>query len=287
MAEITAVDLKRFGGELAQAHLMNGANLSEGAAALAKTHSLNPEQVRRVCETANQNVYLALFRNKDARGNIVFDTAKSEDIIKNLQEQTMNELDYKTAPEDFRKQASLGQALEPTALEKTASAAAVDGAGLVKEAAHARKTMEKLSHFHSAVKAMKFSEETALEHSFNKLAELAVTACSNGDSLADFSKLAMRHTMASGHDVNKMVTVLSKVAAHVESRGIKPSTELTKVSEMTIDPSHSIFAAVDGINQALIKLGGFHEMDYTIDLFKTATATKTEKPKFLDNAVRK
>lgn len=260
-------EMKKCAGEVSAAYLLRGEDMTKAVYDISKEKGLNPEQVKRICEMANQNTYLHLFQDKEKRGDIVFDTAKSEDIIKSVEEHKVNESDYTSAPEDFRKHANLipshtdsdDTVFTPaTTKEKTPSQ-------LASEAVLLCRLKDKLGLLHNAVKTMKHDEAASVEDAVEKMAEFCVTACSRGDSFADISKLAMRYSASRGGDVQDSVSMLTKVADYLDSRGIKAAKELTKTSSMNIDPAFPMFRYVDQLNDAMLKSAGLHDMDLGLE----------------------
>ena len=256
-------DLKKCAGSVSTAYLLRGQNMTEAISKLAKSENLNDEEIRRICEIANQNTYLHLFQDKEKRGDINFDTAKSEDIIKLVEEHKVDETDYTRAPEDFRKHANLIPShteddetvfTPKTTKEKTPSQ-------MADEAVMMAKLQGKLGLLHNSVKTMKYDEAAAVEDAVDKIASFCVTACSRGDGFADIAKLAMRYSSEHGGDIAANAEMLTKVADFLDRKGVRVEKELTKVSSMNINPEFELYRYVDQFNDAMLKSAGLNDLD--------------------------
>jgi hypothetical protein len=253
-------ELKQTAGKISQDYLLHGIDMTDAITVIAKEKKLNDEQIRRLAEIANQNTYLEKFQDSKNRGNIVFDTAKSENIIVAMEEDKMNEDDYKLAPVDFRKTASVVsnavKAVVPV-MVKSAYLAEVK----MQKIASARTGLDKLG---SSVKTMLFDEKRNVQTAINKIASICFDSCHEGDSFADAARLAIRHTVDNGGDAQSMLGVMDKIASYLKGRGVKLSLELTKVAEMKIDPEFKLFKAVDEYNFTLQKIAALEDMNTNV-----------------------
>ena len=80
---VTTYELELFAKEASANYLKDKTSLNESITKLAETHALNKEQVARVVEVANTDVYLNLF-NKTADKYVQYDVADPAVIEQNL-----------------------------------------------------------------------------------------------------------------------------------------------------------------------------------------------------------
>ena len=73
--------------------------LNDTILAVALKDNLNSEIVKRICEEANKNVYLALWKSETVdKSKIVFPRAQDDVIMQNIQTETADAADYILPP---------------------------------------------------------------------------------------------------------------------------------------------------------------------------------------------
>lgn len=83
MANKTAAQLQDLGLEVGDSYLLDSVPLDVGVTKVAQNHDLEPEEIRRVCEFANQGVYAALWKQAEKK-TIEFDRADPEHVLEKL-----------------------------------------------------------------------------------------------------------------------------------------------------------------------------------------------------------
>src|SRR5271169_1516792 len=90
---------------VAEDYLLSQANMNDAIFLKASDLNLNEEIVKRICEIANQNVYLSLFNDPTInKVQIKFDKANCNTIINKLQKSEQDMKEYKVVPKGFKTQ---------------------------------------------------------------------------------------------------------------------------------------------------------------------------------------
>jgi len=233
----------------------------------------NDEVLKRVCEHANQNVYLGLFNDPSInKSNIVFKIADFNTIIPIIRESetAMNSLN--TAPEDFRK--DLASIILSSESEKTASVSTETS--LEKQAALNTAIYYKnaVKDFMDKVALMKSAEEGLAEEAFNKMAHDAKIIVAKGDSFGDLSKIAARSIKEKGGDFMKIAQAYDLILKDLNNNNYSVDTEFTKISSMHINHNSEVLRPVHILSDSIMKIAALEEMrlnlSHTFNTFDSA-----------------
>lgn len=101
---MTTADLDQYTKTVAQDYIKNSVALNDSITKIASTHGLNREQINRIVEAANTEVYVQLF-NQSADKYVQFENADSEKIASVVFSDTPKVAetsisDYETSPEE-------------------------------------------------------------------------------------------------------------------------------------------------------------------------------------------
>ena len=256
--------IKALANKISEAYLNKGENLNDSAFKVSTEHKLNEELVKRLCEFANQNTYLAIFHSDRAkRGNITFDVANAENVLKRIKEIHMADNDYLKSPEDFRLSDEYGQDEE----HEEPSWSAMSDVPIKERFTDLNKQLrisDRLAVLLSAIKTMKNQEERGAEDSALKLSSYCKGLVHNGESFGDMAKLALRYTKEKEYNIEKTAKLLSIIGDHLTERGYNVNGELTKTSSLKINHNSETFKPIEDYHQSLLKLAGLREMEETI-----------------------
>jgi hypothetical protein len=227
----------------------------------------NEEVLKRICEHANQNVYLSLFNDGSTnKANITFDIANFNTILPIIRESesAMNELN--NSPSDFRstispaltsKKSMFGDEGEEN--EQTAEIqSAVEKTSELNLVVEYRNT---LKNFVDKVACLKGIEEKNAEAAFNKMAEDAKVLVAKDDSIGDISKIATRYVKELGVDnFMKVAEAYDSIHKNLIAGNYHVKTEFTKLSSMKINCNAEILKPVKEFAMSISKVAGFDEM---------------------------
>jgi len=218
----------------------------------------NEEILKRVCELANSNVYLALFNDPAVnKGNIQFKLADYQSIHEQIQqsEDSMNE--FKTPPEDFK--SLLEQSIETDIpQEKTASDNEYDHIDAVHQL---NDLLGRVRSFASTVGMLKTSELKTVENTFNKIAHETKLMVAKGDSLGDIAKIAARSVGEIGGDMMKVAKIYDVIQKDLVENGFNVRTEFTKLSSLKVNPRSKVLQPVHELVMSIEKAAAFAEME--------------------------
>jgi hypothetical protein len=233
----------------------------------------NDEILKRICEHANQNVYLGLFNDPTInKANITFTIADFNTIIPIIREseKAMNTLN--TPPKDFR--ADLTSTVKSnTEMENYDEDNVGTEVPNLKKLAH----LETAIYYRNAVKdfldkvsIMKCAEEKVAEESFDKMLHDARILVAKGDSIGDLSKIAARSIKDKGGDFMKVAQAYDMIHKNLIEDNYNVKTEFTKLSSMHINHKSEILKPVHQFSDSTMKIAGFEEMK--VNLSKTLDA---------------
>lgn len=264
--------LKKIAGKISEDYLLKNIDMNTAVAKAARDEKMNDEIVRRICEFANQNVYLSLFSDPVKRGNIVFDLADPEQVLNKLKEKSMDTADYLTPPTDYRLQ--LEDVITDTDAIKNLKEKTVDPVEKKLRALVERVRLnEKLKQLLNTVKTLEFEEKTAAEKNFTKIANDCKALVFNGESFGDMAKLAMRYAKEQGFGLEKTAKLYEIVHDYLKQKGFRVNESLTKTSSMKVNMKADIYQPLEEYNLNVMKLAGLREMKKSLE---TATATLSE-----------
>jgi len=221
--------IKELAHRVAEDYLITEQDMNETLLELYQSGEIeNLAVLKRVCETANQNVYLALYQNEDTdKTNIKFtlaDYSKLKDDIKKGE----NDMDkYLTPPKDFRSLLTMiaGSPQNDTIKasddsEKTADLRKIGQCKNVFEA------------FFSDIQSLQRHEEINVENAFDKMAIDAKVMIANGESLGDISKVACRYVSDEGFDFMKVAVAYNVIHTDLIKKNFNVKTVFTKTSSL-------------------------------------------------------
>lgn len=262
MSEIIKI-IKDTAHKVSEDYLLLGRDMNEGLIVLVQDGEIeNLEILKRICEQANQNVYLALFHNPETdKSNITFDIADFDEISVDAKESEEAMKDYNTPPEDFR------SAFEIAIMPKAESSEKGEGEklGELNEVVEYRQVLRNLLN---RVEIMKTAEAKTAEQAVNEMAYDAKMLVSNGESLGDISKIAVRHTKENlGGDAMKVAECYDIIHKDLVESNFNVKTGFTKISSQQISVTSRILKPVEKFSTSMIKISGFNEMEVNIKKF--------------------
>lgn len=223
----------------------------------------NQEMLKRICEQANQNVYLSKFSNASERGNITFDIADFDSIKKNIDESEKSMELYDTPPEDFR--SALETIVDDSVVpqEKTA--------GWTKDDTYAlTQYRQQFARLSNAVGMMKTASMEELESGFNLIYHNAKRMAANGESLGDMAKIAARCIQEDGLNPNGVIKAYGIIEKELVNSGFNVNTDFTKISSLKINHASMALRPVKDMSIAIEKIAALAEMENNINTVITA-----------------
>jgi len=215
----------------------------------------NDEILKRVCEQANQNVYLSLFNDSSVdKSNIQFEMADWNEILTNIKQREIEMKEYDTPPVDFRTQ------INPRVVEseKTAEDASVfKKLGSLRIMVNLKDRMEKLAR---DFESMRVSEVGNAEEAFTKMSHDARVMVANNESIGDMAKISARLAVSMGLGFEKVASAYSIIQADLHKHGFVVNSEFTKLSSMTINDQSTILEPVKTFLLSIEKAAAFKEM---------------------------
>lgn len=218
----------------------------------------NHEMLKRICEQANQNVYLSKFQDASGRGNITFDIADFDSIKKNIDESEKSMELYDAPPEDFRSslEAVVDAMAEPQ--EKIA--------GWCKDDTYAlTQYRQQFARLANAVGMMKTASIDEMESGFNLIYHNAKRMAANGESLGDMAKIAARCVQEGGLNPNGVMKAYGIIEKELVNSGFNVNTEFTKISSLKINHSAMALRPVKEMTIAIEKIAALSEMEKNVN----------------------
>ena len=179
--------IKNLAHKISEDHLLLNSDMNEALIDLYENGEIDNEEIlKRICEHANQNVYLGLFNQPDVdKSNIVFNKADYEIISGKIKESEDAMKDYNTPPEDFR--STLETAVLGDAIKTASSNSHLKELGTIVE------QRQVLKNFRNQLGIMKTAAANDAETAISDIANDTKIMISNGDSIGDIAKIATRH----------------------------------------------------------------------------------------------
>lgn len=255
--------IKQISHEVSEGFLLFGHDMNEAIAKKYNDGEIdNTEMLKRICEQANQNVYLAKFNDADGRRNITFPIANYESIKENIDESERSMESYNAPPEDFRSALEMvvDQVIEEACQEKTAS-----DQKLEKNAVYeANEYRNQFARLHNAVGMMKTAAAEEFESGFNLIYHNAKKIVSNGESLGDMAKIAARCAIEEGINPNGVMKAYGIIEKELVDSGFTVRNEFTKLSSLKINHSSLSLRPVREMGLAIEKIAALEEMEANI-----------------------
>ena len=272
-------NIRELAYNTAKEHLTSGQDMNEYIYNLyvAGDKIENNEILKRVCELANNNVYIALFKNpKTDRSNITFTLADAKGIIEKMNNKTVSpsktvDFDYISAPVKKLNVKVASFEIEKTASEFDAS---------LKKIATVHKLergMSCLVNMVSGLECVKTASENRMYDIIGRLSEIGAGITSNRESLGDMTKIAMKSVKDNygKEGVEKIAKVCDYVMREVKARGFNISTDITKLSSSNIDVDGELYKLSNEFNLETEKIAACKKIitgaGCRIELIKKAT----------------
>lgn len=248
--------IKQVAHRAAESYLLTGASMND---TIFQAHIAgeieNDEILKRICEQANQNVYLSLFNDATIdKSNIKFEMADWNEILSNIKQRESEMKEYDAPPTDFR--ASLPDITsneEPTMVHTSA----FKKLGALNQLVdyHTR-----VNQFEKTLESMRVSEVSAAEEAFIKMSHDAKLVVANGESLGDMAKIAARFAVEMGVGFEKVATAYGIIQESLRQNGFAVNAEFTKLSSLKVNDSSQILAPVKSFVLAIEKAAALKEM---------------------------
>jgi len=218
----------------------------------------NGEILKRVCEQANQNVYLSLFNNEETnRANIVFDIADSEKISSVSKDNEEKMKNYDIPPKDFR--STMEIVINPNIEKQSSEFQKLADFGKVLEYRQVYK------NFLSGIERMKTAELMNAEEAINYMSRDATVMVSHGERIGDIAKIAVRFVKEKmGGDFIKVAACYELINKELKEKGFNSKDGFTKISSYRINEKSEILKPVKDFAESIAKLSGLIEMEGTV-----------------------
>lgn len=215
--------------KVTEEYLKKGVDPNTTIVSLISTGDIENEEIlARICEKANQNIYLSIFKNTKDRSKIIFPTANKEDFAEFFKGE---ESVYNNTPKDYK------EGFDTKLASKAPSE--FDKINQVNEIVSFR---NKLAHFAKKIEGMCNDELVAQERYAKDFEKVANDIVMTGQSILDYSKLA-GVVIESKTDLSPK-PFHEKVASIVEdyqNRGITLKDNFTKLANSVPDPDSSLY----------------------------------------------
>lgn len=264
--------IRSLGYAAAQDFLVKKADLNRTIAGLCRGE--NEEFTKRVCEQANQQVYLTLFNRPGSnRGNIKFNPATPDGVNAELrsQEEAMN--DYATTPKDFRQKTASDFDFKP----EIAPASNEKRNILQKIAA----VESKLQLLRSSMVTMKVACERDAMDKIAGMHRNTRAMIVHGESLGDIAKIACRSVSDQGFDHMKVAAAMNYIGTEIAKEGLKVSHEFTKISSMPVSNRNPMNVLAREYVESVEKTAGFDDIIAGIDSHISHVVSVREKAEAL------
>ena len=258
--------IKDLAQKASEDYLLFGNDLNDTILVFYQNNEIgNDEILKRICEQANQNVYLGLFNDEECnKSNIQFPIANSVQIKEQIQKSEQAMKDYQTPPDNFK--LSLDKVSHFTGSE-------------IKESEHVKlaelnelvEQRTTFRNFHNSMENLKNVEVYAAENSFNKMAYDAKLMIANGESIGDIAKIAMRYVKEQSSDMKKIAAAYDIIHKDLIDSGFHVKTGFTKTSSMKINNSSKVLEPVLDFTLSIEKIAAIDDIcknvSKTLNLF--------------------
>ncbi len=260
MAEDIVQKIKKVAHDVSEGFLLFGKDMNEAIIQKFNDGDLdNTEMLKRACEQANQNVYLAKFSKEEDKGNISFPIADFNLVKENIDESERSMELYDAPPEDFR--SALEMVVDNMAAaadqEKTASLEKLSRDDLFQ----AKSFRDKFARLVSAAEMMKTAAMEEFESSFNLIYHNAKKIVANGDSIGDMAKIASRSVIEDDMNPSGVMKAYGIIEKELTDSGFSVRNEFTKISSLKINHNSLQLRPAKEMTMAIEKIAAFEEME--------------------------
>ena len=276
--------IKDLSHKVSEDYLLFGNDMNKKLIQLYQEGEIENEEVlKRICEHANQNVYLGLFNDPlTNKANITFQIADFNTIIPIIREseKAMNALN--TPPEDFR--TSLSMPTKNNELENADEDNEATEVPNLKKFANLHTAIyyrNAVKDFFDKIAMMKCAEEKIAEESFDKMHHDARILVAKGESFGDLSKIASRSIKEKGGDFVKIAQAYDMIYNDLINDNYSINTEFTKISSLNINHKSDVLKPVHTFSDSIMKIAAFEEMKTNV--LKTLNAFDKEIKKEINN----
>lgn len=254
--------IKNISHDVSEGYLLYGEDMND--AIIKKADDIdNHEMLKRICEHANQNVYLAKFQDSENRSNIIFDIADFNLVKQSIDESEKSMELYDTPPEDFRSALEITVETRPEPEQEKTS--------LDRDAVYeASEYRQRFSKFANSIEMMKTAAIEEFESNFNLLYHGAKRLTAHGDSLGDMAKIASRCVVEDGLSPTNIMKAYDIIEKELVKSGFDVNTEFTKLSSMKINHNSISLRPVKEMSMAIEKIAALEEMEKNIKVVVNA-----------------
>lgn len=261
--------IKNIAHQIAEDYLLTNKDMNNALLGIYRKGDIeNLEVLKRICETANQNVYLALYQDEDTdKTNITFILVDYNKLQKEIRKGENAMEKYLTPPNDFRELLTMVTGNTPTEMPSLP-----DESIKTAELHKISRYKDVFEAFVSDIESLKTHELLNTEKAFEKMSNHAKIMVSNGESLGDISKIASRHVDSIGHDFKKVALAYDLIHKNLKESNFNVKTGFTKTSSSKINRNSTMLKPVDEYIVAIEKVAALNEM--LGNLGKTVSALK-------------
>lgn len=249
--------IKELSHKIAEDYLLVQAPMTDAVIDLYDSGLIENEEIaKRVCEHANQNVYLAKFHDPNIdKSNIKFELADSKEVGDHIKKSENEMKDYLLPPNDFRNS-------EPSPVATAAATEVADDSANIKLAAlnECQTYLQLYERLHNRMEIIKNAAAAEAEDAFNKMANDAKVMVAGGDSIGDIAKIAARCVEIDGLNMEKVARAYDIIHRELVNSGFHVKTEFTKISSMRVNTESEMLKPVRAFAVAIEKVAAATEM---------------------------
>jgi len=212
----------------------------------------NEEILSRICEKANQNIYISIFNSTESRGDIKFPLSKKEDFI-----HYFKKVDpvYSTTPKDYKEYCFTIKTASP---KKTI----YDKLDAINDVINMR---NKLAHFVKKVESMCYDENNIQQKCVQEFEKIANELIQSNQSIVDYAKLSDK-VIENTTDLNPFLfnEKIASIADSISKRSISVNTKLTKLAFLTPNPNNEIYKTPVKYINSLAKVAALSEIGLAV-----------------------
>lgn len=253
-------EIKEMAHNVAEQYLLFGRPLNETIMNKYNNGDIeNKAILKRVCELANQNVYLSLFSKAEDKSNIKFDYADYDTIVSNINNMENGMNSYNDTPSDFRSSLMDFGDITPSVDEESEKIASL----------HVR------NDYSNSLQSF-INNLTTVKHSLVKEAEESYIAIKNniknmshyGETFDDMYKMARDYIVDEGMDFTKTAAAFNLSRTELEESGYTINDGLTKKASMTINGDSEYFKPIHKFAEATASIEAVDEIIANISNIK-------------------
>jgi len=247
--------IKNLAHKVSEDYLLLNSDMNDALLDLYEDNEIENEEIlKRICEHANQNVYLGLFNQQDIdKSNIVFNKANYEIIYGKIKESEEAMKDYNTPPKDFRSE--LETAVLGDVIKTASSNSHLKDLNMIVE------QRQVLRNFCNQLGIIKTASVNDAEEAISDIANDTKVMISNGDSIGDIAKIATRHVKENmGGDAIKIAECYDYIHKELVNSNFNVKTGFTKLSSQRINTKSHILKPVETFATSIAKIAGLDEM---------------------------